>query len=166
MDRVVFFYFCCDNVSPDGRDVQDGLTGRMVYQRHVADSLYFLHVVFGSVCKNFASFQHILWPSSYACWAHFDWYNPTALFFFCPYIKDQVLYPNLVMWLNFVCKPTVQLLLWDPRLWKTPGVKSSTVWAFCELQMALKLRSIELDEFLFQVKHSNSPYLRYSMFCV
>jgi hypothetical protein len=37
-----------------------------------ADSLYFLYVVFGSICKTFASFQHILWPYSYACWANFD----------------------------------------------------------------------------------------------
>jgi hypothetical protein len=36
------------------------------------DSLYLLYAVFGSICKTFASFQHILWPSSYACWANFD----------------------------------------------------------------------------------------------
>jgi hypothetical protein len=35
-----------------------------------ADSLYFLHVVLGSVCETLPSFQHILWPSSYACWAN------------------------------------------------------------------------------------------------
>jgi hypothetical protein len=37
-----------------------------------ADSLYFLYVVFGSFCKSFASFQHVLWPFSFACWANFD----------------------------------------------------------------------------------------------
>jgi hypothetical protein len=36
------------------------------------DSLYFLYVVFGSICKTFASFQDILWPFLYACWADFD----------------------------------------------------------------------------------------------
>jgi hypothetical protein len=40
-----------------------------------ADSLYFLYVVLGSICKTFASFQHISWPSSYACWANFDFSN-------------------------------------------------------------------------------------------
>jgi hypothetical protein len=44
-----------------------------------ADSLYFLHVVFGPICKNFASFQHISWPSSYAYWANFDFSNSEAL---------------------------------------------------------------------------------------
>jgi hypothetical protein len=37
-----------------------------------ADSLYFLFVMFGSIYKTFASFQHILWPSSYARWANFE----------------------------------------------------------------------------------------------
>jgi hypothetical protein len=35
-----------------------------------ADSLYFLSVMFGSICKTFASFQHMSWPSSNACWAN------------------------------------------------------------------------------------------------
>jgi hypothetical protein len=70
-----FFYFRCDNRGPDGRDVQAGLTDRMVYQRHAADSLYFLYVVFGSICKTFPSFQHIQSLSGYCliwkkkcCW--------------------------------------------------------------------------------------------------
>jgi hypothetical protein len=33
--------FCCDNRSPDGRDAQAGLTGLMVYQRHVGRFLIF-----------------------------------------------------------------------------------------------------------------------------
>jgi hypothetical protein len=33
LDGVVVFYFYCDNRSPDGRDVQAGLTDQMVYQR-------------------------------------------------------------------------------------------------------------------------------------
>jgi hypothetical protein len=37
-----------------------------------ADSLYFLYVLFGSICKTFSSFQHILWPTTYARWANFD----------------------------------------------------------------------------------------------
>jgi hypothetical protein len=37
-----------------------------------AASLNFLYVVLGSVCSTFASFQRILWPSSYACWDNFD----------------------------------------------------------------------------------------------
>jgi hypothetical protein len=36
------------------------------------DSLYFLYVVLGSICKTFASFQHILRHFSYACWANSD----------------------------------------------------------------------------------------------
>jgi hypothetical protein len=35
LDGVVAFYLCCDDGSPDGRDVQAGLADRMVYQRHV-----------------------------------------------------------------------------------------------------------------------------------
>jgi hypothetical protein len=35
---------CCDNGGSDGRDVQTGLTDRMVQQRHVG---WFLYVVFG-----------------------------------------------------------------------------------------------------------------------
>jgi hypothetical protein len=31
-----------------------------------ADLMYLLYVVFGSICKTFASLGHILWPSSYA----------------------------------------------------------------------------------------------------
>jgi hypothetical protein len=33
--------FCCDNGSPDARDVQTGMTDRMVYQRHVGGFLVF-----------------------------------------------------------------------------------------------------------------------------
>jgi hypothetical protein len=36
-----------------------------------ADYLYFLYKVFASICKTFAYFQHILWPSSYSCWLIF-----------------------------------------------------------------------------------------------
>jgi hypothetical protein len=39
--ELQFFYFCCDNGSPDGRDVQAGMTDRMVYQRHVGGFLVF-----------------------------------------------------------------------------------------------------------------------------
>jgi hypothetical protein len=41
LDGVVVSDFCCDNGSPDGRDVQAGLTDRMVYQRHVSGFLVF-----------------------------------------------------------------------------------------------------------------------------
>jgi hypothetical protein len=37
----LFFDFCCDNGSPDGREVQAGLTDRMVCQRHVGAFLVF-----------------------------------------------------------------------------------------------------------------------------
>jgi hypothetical protein len=37
------------------------------------------------------------------------------------------------------------------------------VWTFCELQMALTCRRIELDELFFQVKHSSSLHLVYSL---
>jgi hypothetical protein len=47
-----------------------------------ADSLYFLYVVLGSICKTFASFQHILWSSSYACWANFDFLANSVSGFF------------------------------------------------------------------------------------
>jgi hypothetical protein len=36
-----FSDFFCDNGSPDGRDVQAGLTDRMIYQRHVGGFLAF-----------------------------------------------------------------------------------------------------------------------------
>jgi hypothetical protein len=42
LDGVEDFYFCCNNVSPDGIDVQAGLTGRMVQQRNVGGFLVFL----------------------------------------------------------------------------------------------------------------------------
>jgi hypothetical protein len=43
-----------------------------------------------------------------------------------------------------------------PQMLKTHGMKSSTVWTFCELQMALTLRCVELDELFFEVKQTNS----------
>jgi hypothetical protein len=51
-----------------------------------AGSLYFLHVVFGSICKPFASFQHILWHFTYGYWANFDFSgrNFFRLYFFSP----------------------------------------------------------------------------------
>jgi hypothetical protein len=36
-----FFYFHCDNGSPDGTDVQAGLTDRIIYQRYVGGFLVF-----------------------------------------------------------------------------------------------------------------------------
>jgi hypothetical protein len=68
------------------------------------------------------------------------------------------------MWLNFVHKSTIQLLLWHPRRWKTHGVNLSTVWTFCELQMTLTLRSIELDMLFFQVDETSSVVS--PIFCV
>jgi hypothetical protein len=41
LNGVVVFYFCCTNGSPHGRDVQAGLSDRMVYQRHVVEVLVF-----------------------------------------------------------------------------------------------------------------------------
>jgi hypothetical protein len=40
-------------------------------------------------------------------------------------------------------KSLKKLLLWHLRSWKTRGVKSSTVWTFCELQMLPTLRCIK-----------------------
>jgi hypothetical protein len=70
-------------------------------------------------------------------------------FFFWGYVKDEVFFTKLVVRLNFVHESTMQLILWHSRCWKTRSIKSSTV---CELQMALTLRSVEPDEFFFQVK--------------
>jgi hypothetical protein len=53
----------------------------------------------------------------------------------------------------------MQLLLWHPTCWETHGVKLSTAWIFCELQIALTLRCTELDELSFTMKQSNSLYL-------
>jgi hypothetical protein len=39
--ELQFSAFCCDNGTPDGRDVQAGLTDRMIYQRHVCGFLVF-----------------------------------------------------------------------------------------------------------------------------
>jgi hypothetical protein len=61
--------YTCSNWSPGGRDVQGGLTDRMVYQRHVGGFLVF------PVCGarfNMQDLRCILWPPSYACWANFD----------------------------------------------------------------------------------------------
>jgi hypothetical protein len=49
-----FFYFCYDNGSLDGRDVQVGLIDRMVYYRHVGGVLVF------SVCGVWFSLQDLL----------------------------------------------------------------------------------------------------------
>jgi hypothetical protein len=53
--------------------------------RHMwAVSLYFLLVVFGSVYNILASFQHISWTSSYACWANFHFScRPCVRLYFC-----------------------------------------------------------------------------------
>jgi hypothetical protein len=45
-------------------------------------------------------------------------------------------------------------------------VKSSVVWTFIKLQMAVTLRPVELDELFFQVKQTNSLHFVYSVFYV
>jgi hypothetical protein len=40
-----FFYLCCSNGSPDGRDVQAGLTDRIICQRHVGGFLVFSYPI-------------------------------------------------------------------------------------------------------------------------
>jgi hypothetical protein len=87
-------------------------------------------------------------------------------FLFCRCVKDQVFRPKVGSVVNFAHESTMQLLLWHPRRGKAHGVTSSAVWTFCELQMALTLRCIELDELFFQVKQTNSLCLVYSLFCV
>jgi hypothetical protein len=37
----MWFHFRCDNGSPDGRDIQAGLTDQTIYQRHVGLFLVF-----------------------------------------------------------------------------------------------------------------------------
>jgi hypothetical protein len=64
---VVVFYFCCDNGSPDMRDVQAGLTDRIVYQRHVGGFLVFLVCGFWFNLQSFTfyvSMWHYTWVSS------------------------------------------------------------------------------------------------------
>jgi hypothetical protein len=68
----LFSDFCCDNGSPDGRGVQEGFIDGMIYQRHVGGFLVFPVCGVWFNLQAFASFQHILWPSSYAYLANFD----------------------------------------------------------------------------------------------
>lgn len=85
-------------------------------------------------------------------------YSPDIipLDFFGVYIKVKVF--RTEMWLNFVQGSTTHLFLWHPRCWKAHGVKSSTIWTFCNLQMAPTLRCFELDNFFFQAKKTNYLY--------
>jgi hypothetical protein len=48
--RRCSFYFCCDNGSPDGRDVQAGLTDRMVSDRPSIFRSVIKNVNFASYC--------------------------------------------------------------------------------------------------------------------
>jgi hypothetical protein len=64
-----------DDRDPDRRYVQTWLTSRDMR----ADTLYFPYMIFGSICSTLASFQHILWPSSYACWANLEFSNRPCL---------------------------------------------------------------------------------------
>jgi hypothetical protein len=74
------FYFYSDNRSPDGRDVQAGLTDWMVCQEPCEWIPCISCMWSGSICKTFASFHHILWPSLYTFWANFDFSSR-------PYVK-------------------------------------------------------------------------------
>jgi hypothetical protein len=50
----------------------------------------FLYVVFGLICSTLASFKHILWPSSYACWANFDFsIRPWVRLHFCSLMRTS-----------------------------------------------------------------------------
>jgi hypothetical protein len=51
--------------------IQTRLTTRDLW----AGSLYFLYMILGLICSTLASFQHILYPSLYTCWANFDFSN-------------------------------------------------------------------------------------------
>jgi hypothetical protein len=44
----------------------------IVSSRTEATELLYLYMVFGSICKTSASFQHNFWRSLYSCWANFD----------------------------------------------------------------------------------------------
>jgi hypothetical protein len=49
-----------------------------------AASFYFLYVVLDWICRTFASFQRILWLSSYECWATFDFSSkPCVKLYLC-----------------------------------------------------------------------------------
>jgi hypothetical protein len=59
-----------------------------------ANSSYFLYVVFGSICKAFASFQHILWPSLYAYF---------AIWFFKQTLCQVIFVPLIVYFYKCAC---------------------------------------------------------------
>jgi hypothetical protein len=64
-----------------------------------------------------------------------------------------------------VHKPVIQLLTRHPRRWEENGGISSTVWTFFELQMALTLGYIEVDELFYLVKQI-SVYRTLFVLCV
>jgi hypothetical protein len=69
-------------------DVQAGLIAWMIYQRDVGGFLVFpVRGVWFNLQDNknktFMSFQHILWPSSYAYWANFDFSSRTWVRLYC-----------------------------------------------------------------------------------
>jgi hypothetical protein len=61
--------FCCDDKSPDGRDVQARLTDQISARTMWAASFHFLYVLFGSIFRTFVSFQRPpLWYSGQSSW--------------------------------------------------------------------------------------------------
>jgi hypothetical protein len=80
LDGVIVFYVCSDDRVQTGEMSKLGWLIGWSIRDIWADSLYFLHMVFGSICKTFVSFQHILRTSSYACWANFDFSGNSVQF--------------------------------------------------------------------------------------
>jgi hypothetical protein len=75
-----FSDFRCDSGSPDGRDGHMESTD-LIYKRHVCRFLYFLYVVFGTICKEFPS----LWRACYLCCSNFGFSNnPFVMLHLCP----------------------------------------------------------------------------------
>jgi hypothetical protein len=64
--------FCCNNGSPDGRDVQAGLTDRMVQQRHTGGVLVFPAGGVWFNLQDLRFFPTYFVASTYACWTNFD----------------------------------------------------------------------------------------------
>jgi hypothetical protein len=78
------------------------------------------------------------------------------------YVKDQVFSMNVgsIDKLN----TWMQLLLWWFQMLENCGVKMTTIWIFCGLQMVTTLGCINAFWIVFQLTHTAFPYLFY--FCV
>jgi hypothetical protein len=62
----------CYNGSPDGKDIQGGLTDNMTYRRYVVDGFLLFPVVGDVHSARTSLLSNELWLSSYASWANFE----------------------------------------------------------------------------------------------